>query len=143
MPQIRMKTKENHRQILCLRSSSNLVVFPRSSWFLFVFVFFCFLISRLLVSYLCTGILIGWFMLYFRLTWCLSPPCNPTVGVANKAAGPSGEGNNLGSVRGNLSRQFKQGNIVRKSSPVTIVVRVLKVKMTLRSLWPRLGGIFV
>lgn len=85
-----------------------------------------FSICRLWITCICTSVWNGWFKLYFILTWCLSPPCNPTVGVANKTAGPSREGNDLGSVRSNLSRQFKQGNVVRKSCSITIVIWVLK-----------------
>lgn len=92
-------------------------------------MFFLIVTCRIFITWLCSG-WIGWFKFYSRLTWCLSPSCYPTVGVANKAAGPSGEANNLGSVRGNLSRQFKQGNIVRESSSVTIVVWVLKVSVS-------------
>lgn len=124
LSQIRMDTKENPQQILFVfRVLTGFDCF--STFIMFFLIFTC----RIFITWLCTG-WIGWFKFYSRLTWCLSPPCYPTVGVANKAAGPSGETNNLGSVRGNLSRQFKQGNIVRKSSSVTVVVWVLKVSVS-------------
>lgn len=124
LSQIRMDTKENPQQILFVfRVLTGFDCF--STFIMFFLIFTC----RIFITWLCTG-WIGWFKFYSRLTWCLSPSCYPTVGVANKAAGPSGETNNLGSVRGNLSRQFKQGNIVRKSSSVTVVVWVLKVSVS-------------
>lgn len=133
LSQIRMDTKENPQQILFVfRVLTGFDCF--STFIMFFLIFTC----RIFITCICSG-WIDWFKFYSRLTWCLSPPCYPTVGVANKAAGPSGEANNLGSVRGHLSRQFKQGNIVRKSGSVTIVVWVLKVSVSqivYYSKWP-------